>query len=89
MLAFADDAALARLVIAATRIPRRARSRWLHDLARTIEDRAAGRTRQRRHVSAAARRAFTAPNGHIEASLRCPLGGQTGKTYARSEPYRL
>ena len=86
MLAFADDAALARLVIAATR---RARSRWLHDLARTIEDRAAGRTRQRRHVSAAARRAFTAPNGHIEASLRCPLGGQTGKTYARSEPYRL
>jgi len=29
MLDFADDAALARLVIAATRIPRRARSRWL------------------------------------------------------------
>jgi len=36
MLALADDAALARLVIAATPIPRRARSRWLHNLARTI-----------------------------------------------------
>jgi len=72
MLALADDAALARSVIAATAIPRRARSRWLRNLARTIEDRAAGRTRQRRH---AARRAFTAPNGHIKASLRCPLWG--------------
>jgi len=29
MLALADDAALARLVIAATRIPHRARSSWL------------------------------------------------------------
>ena len=48
MLALADDAALARLVIAATRIPRRARSRWLHNLARTIEDRAADRMRQAR-----------------------------------------
>jgi hypothetical protein len=36
MPALADDAALARLVIAAARIPRHARSRWLHDLARTI-----------------------------------------------------
>ena len=35
MLAFADDAALARLAIAAA-VPRRARSRWLHNLARTI-----------------------------------------------------
>jgi hypothetical protein len=32
----ADDTALAQLVIAATRFPRRARSRWLRDLARTI-----------------------------------------------------
>jgi hypothetical protein len=42
-----DDAALARLVIVATRIPRRARSRWLQNLARTIEDHAArfGRAR--------------------------------------------
>jgi len=45
MLAFADDAALARLVIAATRLPRRARSRWLYNIARTIENRAASRTR--------------------------------------------
>jgi hypothetical protein len=30
MPALADDAALARLVIAAARIPRHARSRWLH-----------------------------------------------------------
>src|SRR5262245_31898194 len=51
MLALADDAALARSVIAATAIPRRARSRWLRNLARTIEDRAAGRTRQRRHAA--------------------------------------
>jgi hypothetical protein len=41
MLALADDAALARLVIAATAIPRRARSSWLRNLARTIEGRAA------------------------------------------------
>ena len=36
MLALADDAALARLAIAVTAIPRRARSRWLHNLSRTI-----------------------------------------------------
>jgi len=33
------DAALAHLCIAATVIPRRARSRWLREFARTIEDR--------------------------------------------------
>jgi hypothetical protein len=48
MLALADDAALARLVIAATQIPRRARSSWLRDLARTIESPDADRTRQAR-----------------------------------------
>jgi hypothetical protein len=35
MLVLADDAALARLVIATTAIPRRARSRRLHNLGRT------------------------------------------------------
>ena len=94
MLALADDAALARLVIAATRIPRRARSRWLHNLARTIEDRAAdrmrqARARQRAVMQRGSAQAFTAPDGHIEASLRCVLEGQTGKTCARSEPYRF
>jgi hypothetical protein len=37
MLALADDAALARLVIAAIAIPRRAHSRWLHDIASRID----------------------------------------------------
>ena len=37
MLALADDAALARVLIAATGVPRCARSRWLRDLARTTE----------------------------------------------------
>jgi len=37
MLALADDAALARLAIAATRIPRRARSRSLRDIASRID----------------------------------------------------
>jgi hypothetical protein len=37
MLAFADDAAFARLVIAATAIPRPARSRWLRDIASRID----------------------------------------------------
>jgi hypothetical protein len=46
MLALADDAALARLVIAATAIPRRARSSWLRRLAHTIEHREAERIRR-------------------------------------------
>ena len=50
---------------------------------RTIENRATSRTRQARALapscSAAARRAFTAPNGHIDASLRCPLWGANRK----------
>jgi len=41
MLAFADDAALARLVIAATAVPHHTRSSWLRNLAHMIEDRAA------------------------------------------------
>ena len=49
MLAFADDATLARLVIAATAVPRRARSRWLHNLARTIpKPRCVGRPKHAR-----------------------------------------
>ena len=51
MLAFADDAALARSVIAATAIPRRARPRLLHNIARTIENRATSRTRQARALA--------------------------------------
>ena len=69
MLALADDAALARLVIAATAIPRRARSRWLHNLARTIR-------KPRRESDAPAHR------GKLAMFDR----GQSGKTYARSEP---
>ena len=37
MLALADDAALARLVIAATSIPRRARLSWLRDIASRVD----------------------------------------------------
>jgi len=37
MLALADDAALARLVIGATSIPRRARSSWLRDIAAKLD----------------------------------------------------
>ena len=42
MLVLADDAARARLVIAATAVPRRARSRWLRNLARTTAPRIGG-----------------------------------------------
>src|SRR5262245_45351851 len=66
----------------------RARSSWLRKLARTIESRGAGRTRQRRH--AARQRAGLLR--HLTATSRqapdVRFGGQTEKTYARSEPYR-
>jgi hypothetical protein len=51
MLALADDAALARLAIAATAVPQRARSSWLRKLARAFEDRAESRTRRWPHAA--------------------------------------
>jgi len=81
MLAFADDATLARLVIAATAVLRRARWRWLHNLSRTIRkprrESDAPSTRASAVMQRGSAQAFTAPNGHIEASFpMSPLGGK-------------
>jgi hypothetical protein len=43
-----DDQALARLAIAASRLPVNARSRWLQDLARKLDPPAKPKTRQGR-----------------------------------------
>ena len=53
MLALADDAALARLVIAATAIPRRARLSWLRDIASRAENPSAQLAATPRHAPAA------------------------------------
>jgi len=54
MLASADDAALARLVIAATSIPRRVRLSWLRDIASRAENPSARLAATPRHAPAAA-----------------------------------
>ena len=81
MLALADDAALACLVIAATAVPRRARWRWLHNLSRTIRkprrESDAPSTRASAVMQRGSAQAFTAPNGHIEASF--PMSALGGK----------
>jgi len=73
MLAFADDAALARLVIAATRIPRRAfalAAQSLSYYSKTAPR--VGRAKPRASAAGLLR--------HLtEHSSRCPLGRQTGK----------
>jgi hypothetical protein len=54
MLAFADDAALARVVIGASRVAPHARDRWLRDVARKLDLPPRPLTRQGRwrHASA-------------------------------------
>src|SRR5262249_12325090 len=66
MLALADDAALARLMIAATAIPRRARSRWLHRRqagARPRRHAARQRAGLLRHLTDTSRQACDVPLG--------------------------
>jgi|AmaraimetFIIA100_FD_contig_81_496924_length_844_multi_7_in_0_out_0_1 hypothetical protein len=71
MLALADDAALARLVIAATAIPRRARLSWLRDIASRAENPSAQLAATPRHAPAAATPCTSSASKLFDRAVEC------------------